>query len=82
MEKLERKSIQGVTWNHIAHANGLHNIKKALEILSKKHTIPLYYIHSAEKVFEGDMEFITGLLKNIRHAYKGAFQSKSCTKII
>ena len=53
------KSIEGVTWDPIAPANGLHNIKKALEILNKKNAIPSYYLYSAEKIFDGDMELIT-----------------------
>ena len=67
---MEQKTIEGITPNPHSTASALHNIKRVLEVLSKKNVIPLYYTYSAESIYEGDAEMILGLLKNIRHAYK------------
>ncbi len=75
VEKLEHKTIEGVTWAPKSSANCLHNLRMALEVLGKHNVIPLYYTQSAEGIFEGGPELIIGLLKNMRHAYRNSFMA-------
>ena len=68
---MERRTIQGVDWKAKTIASGLHNIKKALEILTKNNNIPSYYAYCSDKIFEGNNEVIIKLLEDIKHAHKG-----------
>ena len=70
VEKTINKRIEGIIPYPNSKEESLNNIQKALVILSQRNIIPMYYSCSAEKVFEGDSEFIIGLLKNIRHSYR------------
>lgn len=73
MSKLEHKKIEGVVINYpISSASALHNIRKALEILKNKKSIPLYYIYAEEEIHKGNRDVIIPLLKSIKYAYKNA----------
>lgn len=67
---MERSRIQNVTINPKSKASCLHNIKKALRILKKKKSIPLYLIYAEQEIYEGNPDIIFDLLKHIKYAYK------------
>jgi len=67
---LEKHYIEGIDPKPTSAASAQHNIRKALEVLHKKHTIPLEYLGAVHEIYQGDPETIINLLKCIKKAYK------------
>ena len=71
VSKLEHKKLEGVVSSYpISSASALHNIRKALEELKSKKSIPLCYIYAEEEIHKGNHEVIVPLLKSIKYAYR------------
>jgi hypothetical protein len=68
--KLESKDLEGVVKQPKSTASALFNIRKALDFLQKKKTVPLTYLYSEEEILLGDNSTIMGLLYDIKGAYK------------
>eukprot|EP00743_Colponemidia_sp_Colp-15_P013000 GILK01014960.1.p1 GENE.GILK01014960.1~~GILK01014960.1.p1 ORF type:complete len:790 (+),score=123.52 GILK01014960.1:179-2371(+) len=69
VEKVEHRYIEGITKNPKAPASFLHNIKKALDILREKKTMPMTYLWSDHDIREGNQDVIVNLLDDIRKTY-------------
>lgn len=75
VEMMEGVKIPSVSKNPKSKASWINNIKKALKLLKKKKSIPLYLIYAEQEIFEGNPELIFELLKSIKYAYKHIFKS-------
>lgn len=74
------RRVEGVTHNAISAASALHNVRKALEVLHKKNSIPIKYFYSEEEIFKGNPDVIIGLLKHIRKVYKNSEEMYKLTR--
>ena len=82
VEALEHHKIEGVDYASRAPASALHNIRKALNAVKGKNTIPMYYVYSDQEIYNGNSEIIIGLLKSIKFAYstvKNSYTSREMT---
>ena len=66
---LDHVKIPGVSRNPKSSASALHNIRKALEILQKKKSMPLDFLWSEADIHVGDPHVIVNLLDQIRRAF-------------
>jgi len=69
VEALELRSIPGWSQKPKAPAQGLFNIRKALEVLGKNKRMPVQYVFAAEEIQAGDGEVIRGILGHARKAF-------------
>ena len=51
---LEMSKIPCVTANPRSSASALHNIKKALGVLKKKQSVPLYLVYAEHEILRGN----------------------------
>eukprot|EP00826_Nyctotherus_ovalis_P049855 TRINITY_DN6052_c0_g1_i4.p1 TRINITY_DN6052_c0_g1~~TRINITY_DN6052_c0_g1_i4.p1 ORF type:complete len:218 (+),score=60.54 TRINITY_DN6052_c0_g1_i4:73-726(+) len=77
VEVLERKSIEGIEQRPKTSAASLHNIRKALDALKSKKSIPLEYIYGEHEIYRGNGETLVGLLKSIKCAYHAAHRDRT-----
>ncbi|OQR93998.1 hypothetical protein THRCLA_08283, partial [Thraustotheca clavata] len=70
VEKIEHiRTLEGVCHQPNKKAQALHNIKKALDILRLKKTMPLTLLRKDREIYHGDRDIILMLLDQIRKAY-------------
>lgn len=69
--------IPCVTANPRSNASALHNIKKALAVLKKKQSVPLYLVYAEHEILRGNQDIIFELLAALRNAYKIRFEALS-----
>lgn len=76
--RLERKTIEGISERPKSSASSLHNIRKVLNALKGKKSIPVEYLYSDVEIQSGDQTAIMNLLKSIRSAYPSSSFFKRC----
>jgi len=75
IEILERKKIEGINENPKSSASSLHNIKKSLEMIKGKKSIPVKYLYSDIEIHQGQKDVILGFLNSLKNAYPSVFPS-------
>ena len=70
LEKLEMKEIPGVIVRPRTKASQMVNVRKCMNVLSKRPGVNPHYLHSEDKILAGDGETIRRILFSIKDAYK------------
>eukprot|EP00899_Mesostigma_viride_P021072 jgi/Mesvir1/28967/Mv17742-RA.1 len=68
--QMQGGELAGVTWHPKSSASWLHNVRKVLEVLRHKASMPLDYLWSELDIVRGDVKVTCGLLEQIRQVYK------------
>jgi len=72
IEKLEMREIPGVILKPHTNASRMVNIRKCLNVLSKRPGVNPHYLHCEDRIVAGDGETIRRILSSIKDAYKFA----------
>ena len=67
---LERRKVEATCRYPSSSASELHNLRRALDVLKNKKSIPLCYIYADGDLHNGNQETVLGLLKSIKYAYR------------
>lgn len=78
IEALELRELPGVILKPRTNASKIVNIRKGLNVLSKRPATNPHFLHIEDKILAGDGETIRKLLANIRESYK--FMNKCIQK--